>query len=94
MNFSKNKVVNILASIITIVVVGGIIWIALWEFNILKKESLIPEEAIKLEKEINYINSLNYIGILEKLKSLQLEPYILEIPEIKQEEIGKNNIFE
>jgi hypothetical protein len=48
----------------------------------------------KIEQELKYIDELNLRDILEKLANLNIVPQVLEIPEIKSEEIGKSNLFE
>ena len=94
MNITKNQLLNIIFTLITVVIIGAILWVALWEFNILKKDSPLPTEVLKIQQELEYINSLKLQDILEKLASLNIVPQVLEIPEIKEEEIGKTNLFE
>jgi hypothetical protein len=94
MNITKNQLLNIVITLGLIILIGAILWIALWEFNILKKETPIPQEVLKIEQELRYIDELNLRDILEKLANLNIVPQVLEIPEIKSEEIGKSNLFE
>jgi hypothetical protein len=94
MNITKNQLLNIAFTLTSLVLIGAILWVALWEFNILKKETPLPTEVSKIEQELRYIDGLNLIEILEKLANLNIIPQVLEIPEIKNEEIGKSNLFE
>jgi hypothetical protein len=94
MNITKNQLLNIALTLGSLVLIGAILWVALWEFNILKKETPIPKEISKIEQELKYIDGLNLRNILEKLANLNIVPQVLEIPEIKSEEIGKSNLFE
>ena len=94
MNITKNQLINIILTLASVVLIGAILWVALWEFNILKKETPIPQEISKIEQELKYIDELNLIDVLEKLANLSIVPQVLEIPEIKNEEIGKSNLFE
>ncbi len=94
MNITKNQLLNIVITLGSLVLIGAILWVALWEFNILKKETPIPKEISKIEQELRYIDGLNLRDILEKLANLNIIPQVLEIPEIKSEEIGKSNLFE
>jgi len=94
MNITKNQLLNIAFTLASLVLIGAILWVALWEFNILKKETPLPTEVSKIEQELRYIDGLNLIEILEKLANLNIVPQVLEIPEIKSEEIGKSNLFE
>ncbi|MFZ8848464.1 MAG: hypothetical protein ACO2O4_04505 [Minisyncoccia bacterium] len=94
MNITKNQLINIILALASGVLIGAILWVALWEFNILKKETPIPQEISKIEQELKYIDELNLIDVLEKLANLNIVPQVLEIPEIKNEEIGKSNLFE
>jgi hypothetical protein len=94
MNITKNQLLNIAFTLASIFLIGAILWVALWEFNILKKETPLPTEVSKIEQELRYIDGLNLIEILEKLANLNIVPQVLEIPEIKNEEIGKSNLFE
>jgi hypothetical protein len=94
MNITKNQLLNIVFTLASIFLIGSILWVALWEFNILKKETPLPTEVSKIEQELRYIDGLNLRDILEKLVNLNIVPQVLEIPEIKSEEIGKSNLFE
>jgi|GEM_PF-2265856 len=94
MNITKNQLINIILTLASVVLIGAILWVALWEFNILKKETPMPQEISKIEQELKYIDELNLIDVLEKLANLNIVPQVLEIPEIKNEEIGKSNLFE
>jgi len=94
MNITKNQLINIILTLASLVLIVAILWVALWEFNILKKETPLPTEISKIEQELRYIDGLNLRDILEKLINLNIVPQVLEIPEIKNEEIGKSNLFE
>lgn len=94
MNITKDKILKIISALISTIIVGAILWVALWEFNILKKEAPLPLEVVKIEQELRFISDLNLRDILEKLINLNIIPQVLEIPEIKKEEIGKTNLFE
>lgn len=94
MNITKNQLLNIVFALTSVFLVGAILWIALWEFNILKKESSLPAEILKIQQELKYISEMNLRDILEKLVNLNIIPQVLEIPEIKEEEIGKTTLFE
>jgi hypothetical protein len=88
------SLLNILAYVGIIVILSLILWIGLWEFGILKKETTLPKEVEDIKKELDYLNNYDFKKTAENLQSILPTPQVIEIPEIQPNEIGKPSIFE
>ena len=88
------NLIEILATLGVIIIVALIVWIALWEFGILKKETALPEDLEKLKKELDYLNNYKFQERARDLQTFLPSPQIIEIPQLDQNEIGKQYIFE
>jgi cytoskeletal protein RodZ len=88
------SLLNLLAYLGVIIILALVLWIALWEFGILKKETTLPKEVEDIKKELDYLNNYDFKRTAENLQSTLPTPQIIEIPEIQPNEIGKPSIFE
>jgi hypothetical protein len=88
------NLLNILAYVGIIVILSLILWVALWEFGILKKETTLPKEIEDIKKELDYLNNYDFKKTAENLQLILPTPQVIEIPEIQPNEIGKPSIFE
>lgn len=92
--YLKYKLFNFISLILSLVVVGIIIYIAFWEFNILKEKAEIKPEIREISDEINRLSNLNIINEAEELKKKLPQPQVLSQPTITSEMVGKSNWFE
>jgi len=92
--WQKFNIINIVSSLLSIVILSGIIWIGFWELNIFKKEPTINEELKDLENELNLLEQTNFEEKLNNLtRNLPPRQKIL-IDSLPTTSIGKNNWFE
>jgi hypothetical protein len=93
-NLLKFKAFNLISLILSLVILGAIIYIAFWELNIFKKEKEIPLEIKEIENELTILSKLNLTLLSEELRSKLPQPQVLSQPTISPDMIGKNNWFE
>jgi hypothetical protein len=87
MKFSFKALINF---ILILVFVLGFIIFAFWRFGIFKKEAELGE-ILNIKAKIDFINSYPYENLSNYFQGLSTNK--IEIPEIKPEELGRQNLF-
>ncbi|MCS7184090.1 MAG: hypothetical protein NZ866_01940 [Patescibacteria group bacterium] len=93
-NFFKFKVFNLISLILSLIIIGSIIYVAFWEFNIFKKEIQVAPDVLEIQKEINSLKNLNFNQFARELSSKLPSPQVLSEPTLSSDSIGKNNWFD
>ncbi|GIW65944.1 MAG: hypothetical protein KatS3mg094_463 [Candidatus Parcubacteria bacterium] len=93
-NFLRLKILNIVSILLSFFIVVAIIYIAFWEFNILKKEVEMSPEIKMIEDEINYLRGINLSESVGDLKNKLPQAQVLSEPTLTNEMIGKRDFFE
>jgi len=85
------RLILIIVNFLVLVIMIGFILIGLWRLNVLKMESETTEK-IKISKETEeFIKGYSYSEILKFLNNLPNQK--IELPKIKEEEIGRDSLF-
>jgi hypothetical protein len=87
MRFSFQALINF---ILILAFVLGLIIFAFWRFGIFKKEAELGE-ILNIKAKIDFINSYPYQNLTNYFQGLPTTK--IEIPEIKPEELGRQNLF-
>jgi len=85
--FNLKILVNFI--LILILVLGFIIFI-FWRFGIFKKETKLGE-ILNIKTQIEFVNSYSYQDLTNYLQNLPTTK--IEIPDIKPEELGRQDLF-
>jgi hypothetical protein len=87
MRFSFQALINF---ILILAFVLGLIVFVFWRFGIFKKEAELGE-ILNIKAKVDFINSYPYQNLTNYFQGLSTTK--IEIPEIKPEELGRQNLF-